>query len=168
MTPCHPPEADENPAGVAVLEAATADLRAAGDSRWIEVSDRVLAKAMTATRRSHPVRAQATSGPVHVSEQVLVTHLRAAVDEQVPGSAPVHIYVHTSGQDRFSGTTVCLVAEYGRPLLPIADRVRDVVHTELSTLLGPVIPKVSEHTMHVHFCGVTEGHPHRLPAEGRW
>ena len=145
--------------GEDVLAAAAADLRDRVDPRWVAISDRVLASALTATRRSRPLRAQAASGPVSVSEQVLIAHVRHALDGRVPGTAVAAIHVNIEGRDSFSGLIIEIVAEYGRPLLPLADRVHALAAAELVSVLGPLDPLVSVRATHVHVNDVTRGDP---------
>lgn len=147
-----------------VLRAAAQRLRRQADARWVEVSDRVVAAAMTATRRSLPLRAMAPGGPVHVSEQVVVAHLRAAIDEAVADAATAAVTLEVRDRDALTGVVIQLVARYGRPLLPIADHVRDVTAARLVDLLGPTATTVTVHEMHVHFSDVTTGDPHTSSA----
>lgn len=58
---------------------AAAAPRIHADERWVEISDRVLAKALTVTRRSRPSRAANSGGRVKVSEQVLVGSIGEAL-----------------------------------------------------------------------------------------
>lgn len=160
MTP-NEPGRHQGPAGTvahATLDAAANQLRDHVDQRWVEISDRVLAHALRATRRSFPVRGRAPGGPVNISEQVLVAHIRAAV-APVAGAAPSAIVVTTDDNDGYTGLTIELTAEYGRALLPIADRVRELCAATLTDLLGPVTPPVTVSAMHVHIGDVTGGAP---------
>ena len=143
----------------ALLAEAAQSLRARVDPRWVEISDRVLAKVLTATRRSHPVRAAARTGPVHVSEQVLIAYLRDAIDGQVPGSALANVHVEIEGRDTFAGVTIQVLVQYGRPILPIADRIHEIVAARLAELLGPLAPPVDVRATHVHVSDVTRGDP---------
>lgn len=61
-----------DPPQASALGLAAAALRRRADERWVEVSDRVVSRAMTVTRRSQPIRAQASTGPIQVSEQVVI------------------------------------------------------------------------------------------------
>lgn len=147
-------------AAFARVDQAARAARARRDPRWVEVSDRVLAKALQATRRSFPVRAMTPSGPVSVSEQVLVTYIRDAVQGQVPDAALLHVRIDLAGRDTLAGVTVSLIGRYGVELLPVADRVRDLTAARLRDLLGPVEVPVRVETMHVHFADVVDGDPH--------
>ncbi len=156
--PEHAPSAGARPDD-ALLRQATSSLRQRTDPRWVEISDRLLTNALTATRRSHPVRAQSRGRPVHVSEQVLITYLRAAIDGAVPGSALARVSIEIDGRDTFAGVTIQLIAQFGVELLPVADRVRELARECLVELLGDVTPAVDVHTMHVHYCDVVPGDP---------
>lgn len=136
-------------------------LRERADRRWVEIADRVLSQALAATRRSFPVRAQAPDGPVHVSEQVLVAYLRAAIDGSVAGAAVAAIVVDVDDAAAYRGVTIELVAQFGVELLPLADGVRDIAAATLAPLLGPVTPVVTVSAMHVHVGDVTASDPHR-------
>jgi len=147
----------------AALKAASAALRAQADQRWVEISDRVLAKAMTATRRSHPIRAQASSGAIQISEQALISYLRAAIEATVPGTTLAHISLQVRGRDELSGVIIQLIAQYGTPLLPIADEVRTRAIQCLHQILGPSATPVTVTHLHIHFCDVSETNPANPP-----
>jgi len=147
----------------AALKAASAALRAQADQRWVEISDRVLAKAMTATRRSHPIRAQASSGAIQISEQALISYLRAAIDATVPGTALAHISLQVRGRDKLSEVIIQLIAQYGTPLLPIADEVRTRAIQCLHQILGPSATPVTVTHLHIHFCDVSQTSPANPP-----
>ena len=127
-------------------------VRAAGDQGWARASQRVLDRVFAATPGSWPVLAAAPGGPVHISERVLVAHLRVVV-RQTPGAQPRRISAHLD-DDRLTGLIVVIAAEFGRPLIPLADGVRDRVAAELKDLLGPVDPPVGPETIHVHVADV--------------
>lgn len=69
-------------------------VREQADERWVEISDRVLEKALSVTRRSMTVGAASASGLVNISEQVLIAGIRQAL-EPVAGAIPTDITVHT-------------------------------------------------------------------------
>jgi len=163
-TPRREPPTGDPPEPTA-LRLAAAALRRHTDERWVEVSDRVVARAMTVTRRSMPIRAQADSGPIQVSEQVLISYLRAAIDGTVPGSAVAHVTLQVRGRDELSGVTVQLIAQYGVPLLPIADEVRLRAIECLEGVLGPTPTPVTVIPLHVHFCDVILGPPGAGPPD---
>ncbi len=145
----------------ALVDRATDSLRSRRDPRWVEISDRVLSRALRATRRSYPVRAMTATGPVHVSEQVLITYLRAAVQDDVPDAALLHIRIDIDGRDTLGGVTLALVARYGVELVTVGDRIRDLTTARLGELLGPVQVPVTVDRLHVHFSDVIDGDPHQ-------
>lgn len=146
--------------GSDLLESAAAGLRDRVDPRWVEISDRVLAKVLTATRRSLPIQAQATSGPVHVSEQVLITHLRDAVQDHVSGTHVRAINVHLRGRDTLESVTIQVAVDYGVVILPLADQVHRLASERLDAVLGPAAPPVQVRVTHVHVSDVV-GDPGR-------
>jgi len=132
-----------------MLEQATQSLRDHVDQRWVQISDRVRSRALGATRTSLPVRAQAATGPVHISEQVLITYLRDAIST-VAHAKIQDIIITTEGVDTYTGVTIIIWARFGAALIPIADAIRDLANQRLTQLLGPIAPPVSVTTMAVH------------------
>ncbi len=143
----------------AAVDAAAAQLAAHVDVRWVEVADLVLNRALLAPRRSLPVQAQGRFGPVKVSEHVLRTYVRAAIAD-VPAASPVTIIATVDKQDHCTGLTIGIIVQYGQPVLPIADEIRDRTERVLREVLGPVIPAVTVRDMHVHVQEVTTSDPH--------
>ena len=132
-----------------MLEQAAQSLRDHVDQRWVKISDRVLTRALRATRTSLPVRAQAASGHVHISEQVLITYLRDAIGS-VPHAKIQDIVITVEGADTYAGVTVVISARFGVPLLPVADTIRNLATDRLVELLGPIAPPVTVTTMDIH------------------
>jgi hypothetical protein len=132
-----------------MLEQAAQSLREHVDQRWVQISDRVLTRALRATRTSLAVQAKAPSGVVHISEQVLITYLRDAIST-VPHVKIQDVVITTEGLDTYAGLTITINARFGLPLLPVADTIRALAQTRLTQLLGPVTPPVTVTTMHVH------------------
>jgi len=170
----HPGRADEPPPGETgdptpapsrALGEAAAAVRRRLDERWVEISDQIVATAMTARRRTRPVRAEGATGPVFVSDQVIVADLRAAIDDAVRGSAVAHVDPEVHQGERLAGVVIQLVAQYGVPLLPMADTVREIAQQRLAALLGPVPTPVTVRTMRVHYRDVTidDPNPARQP-----
>jgi hypothetical protein len=158
----HDPQRPDGNASVqtyALLGEAAGQLRTFTDDRWVEVSSRVLASALSASRRSLPLRATAPGGLVQVSQQVVVAYLRAAIDDAVPGAAVARITVDIADRDRFAGVVIELIPRYGAPILPVADRVRDLAAGVLVDLLGTDAPSVYVRSAHVHVSDVTVGDP---------
>lgn len=144
-------------AGQAALNDAAAALRVHVDPRWLEISDRVLQRALSVTRRSMPVRAAGSGGPVTVSEQVLVAYLRHAV-ASIRHVIPTAIRIQTDERGSYTGVVVQVTAQFGQRLLPLADEVRARATAVLRDILGPVTPPVTVDTMDVHIEDVASEH----------
>lgn len=140
--------------GADVLEVAAAQLRDRVEPRWVEISDRILAKVLTATRRSFPVRAVVATGPTWVSEQVLVSYLRDAIHGHVAGSTLQAIHVHLVGRDTFESVTILIAVDYGEVIVTVADEIHRLVARRLDELLGPAAPEVEVRGTHVHVADV--------------
>lgn len=156
-------EHPESPAPVdavaeAKLRAATAALRDHINTRWVEIADAVVSRALTASRPSWPVRAQASGGPLQIAEQVLVAYLCDSIDP-IADCEVINIQIETDGGDRCTGVVIALATRYGTALIPLADRVRQVAERRLQELLGPVQPPVTVSMMHVHVADVSRGDP---------
>jgi len=143
------------------LDAATESLRAHVDPRWVEVSDRILARVLTTTRRSLPIRTseESSGGALLVSEQVLTTYIRNAV-APVPAAAPTRIHIRSDSDNNYLGVTIEITVQFDEPILPIADQVRARTAHVLRELLGPIHPPVTVSAMHVHVSDVTTDDPH--------
>lgn len=144
------PEDFESP----VLDMAAGHLRERSDDRWVEISNRILTHAMSAVRRSKPVRAQAPGGVVHISEQVLTAHLQTVVDG-IPGIELDRVDFDLDG-DIYRGIELGVTVRYNERIIPLADAVRDAVAIELAVLLGPVTPRVTVTAMVVHVTDVNQ------------
>ncbi len=155
MAMTDPPSTPRGAGDVMLADAGVA-LRDHVDDRWVEIADRVLARALTATRRSLPVRAHSDNGGLHFSEQVLVAMVRDAVSGVVEAAVD-QVQIETNDRDVYTGVTIQVVAEFGAPLLEVADEIRDLAAQRLEELLGPVSPPVTVTTMHVHVDDVTKG-----------
>ena len=144
------PENFESP----LLEAAATALRDRPNDRWVEISTRILSHALTAVRRSKPVRAQASGGVVHISEQVLTAHLQAALDG-ISGIELDRVSFDLDG-DVYRGLELIVTVQYNEPIIPLADAIRNAAAAELTNLLGPVTPAVTVTTMRVHVDDVSQ------------
>lgn len=159
------PQDDGQLVDVDHLVAATRSLREHTDARWVQVADRVMAKALVATRRSLPIRAHPAAadtksvGKVFVSEEVATTHVRSAIAD-VAGSAPNRIRIHSDVDHRCTGVTIEVTIQYPEPIIPIADEIRDRTKQILAELFGPHTPPVAIEAMHVHVSDVTTNDPH--------
>ncbi len=155
---------DAQAGGDARLRAATAELSRHRDDRWVQIADRVMTRALTATRRSQPVRAShpeagaSADGQLFVSEQVLIAHIRQAT-AGIPGAAPNRVSINTDATHRCTGVTIAITVHYPDPIIPIADQMRARVEDALGQILG-TIPTVEISSMHVHVTDVTTSDPH--------
>lgn len=150
----HVPAQDE-----ALLREATTALQAVADDRWVEIAPRILERALMASRRSRPIRATAPSGPIQISEQVIVSYLQDALDGAVAGSAVAGISVQLAGRNSFDGVLIELLVQFGLPILPLADRVRAIAADVLTTL-GVDSAQIFISTAHVHVTDVTTDDPY--------
>lgn len=154
------PVTSHDPAPRTALERASAQLQQRATDRWVEVANDVLENAMRASRGSSPVRAHAPSGPIHLGEQVIVAYLRRALDDALDGGAVGRIYLRVDVDEVLESVTIELFAQFGRPLLPIADRARAISNEVLDEMLGTRPPEITVTTLHVHVADVTRGDPH--------
>lgn len=148
----------------ALIERATAELRAQTADRWVEVQDRILDHVRTVSRGSRPVLAQASSnadattpGNTFVSEQVLGSRLGRSLDA-VP-SVSVHRLRFDLDGDVYTGLTIIVRIQFGVEIILVADALRARAEECLRELLGHVIPEVTVRAMHVHVDDVEPGDP---------
>ena len=138
-------------------------LHASSSSRWVEVAGDVLAQVMSASRRSLPVLVQVLEdgATVCLSEQVVVTRLRAALDASLTEAATARIHLDVAPDQRLRQVTVELLVRYGAELIPLADEARAVVRAQLASwMAGDPLAGVVVHPAHVHVGDVVEGDPH--------
>lgn len=151
-------ETRQEPGGATLADAAHS-LRQHVDQRWVQIADGVLLKALSATRRSLPVRAHSDTGRITVSQQVIIAHVRDAVAD-IPAAAPTRVHVRADEGHHFSGLTVEVTVQYGHMVLDLADEIRARAETALRQLLGPARVPVTVTAMHVHVSDVTTDDPH--------
>lgn len=146
-----------------VLSRAADALRAVDDDRWVEIAPRILQAALGASRRTRPVRATSSSGPLQISDRVIVEYLHEALDGAVPGAAVDRITVRLAGRDTFDGLLIELLVRYGVAVIPVADRVREIAAGVVRGL-GVESVEVSIRTTHVHVTDVTRADPNTYDA----
>ena len=149
---------------------ATGELHARSSERWVEVADDVLSAVLSASRRSMPVLVQVVENgaTVSLSEQVVVTRLRAALDAHLTHAATARIHLEVARDQRLRQVTVELLAQYGAPLVPLADEARGVVKAQLATwMTGEPAGAVVVRPAHVHIGDVVTGNPHLNDPHGR-
>lgn len=132
---------------------------------WVELSDSIMRKVRTVVRPGVPLLVHAPDGGVQqdergsrtfLSARVVLDELRRVLQAE-PTHAPDRIDLDID-DSRLRGVEVDLVATYGVPLLPLADRVRTEVLSVLHELLGPD-PDLGPASVSVEFVDVVPGDP---------
>ena len=139
-----------------LLRSAATALHQHTDQRWVEVSGDILVRILSMSRPSHPLQAMSQDGSYQVSELVLVMSLQRALDV-IPHSEVTHIRIKAE-RDRYQAVAIVITVEYPFPIIPIADRIRDVSVRVLEQILG-ASPEINVSGMHVHVGDVTRGDP---------
>jgi len=152
-----PPDATDGDTGM--VDVALAQLRQHTDQRWVEIESDVLAHLLTVSRPSHPLSALSSAGPYAVSEQVLTSYLRGALD-RAPDCEVSAIRIHAD-DGVCTGVTIVITARYGRSLLDVADTIRIAADGVIAEVLGDARPRVTVTDMHVHVSDITRGDPKR-------
>ncbi|CAN5293566.1 hypothetical protein BH18ACT9_BH18ACT9_00230 [soil metagenome] len=160
----------EMPSGDSTGGAASAGLHARATNRWLEVSGDVLSSLMQVSRRSLPVVISVAEdgATTHLSEQVIVTKLRGALDEAMGDAAAARIHVQADRSNRLQHITVELLAQYGSSLLQIAERAGEIIRQRLNLWAADGRPPTLEVvSAHIHFGDVVVGSPHlHSPGDG--
>lgn len=162
-----PPEsAPLDPSGGShrVMDTAIQQMRDHTDPRWVEIESDLLAHVLATSRPSHPLRARSALGPYAVSEQVLISYLRDALD-RAPHCEVSAIYVHADDAV-CTGITIVTTAQYGHRLVDVADVLRIAADDVISKVLGVVRPRVTVTDMHVHVDDISSGDPKRGDLQG--
>lgn len=154
-----PTPRDASNGDTGTVDAAAAQLRQHTDERWVEVRSGVLAHVLAVSRPSHPLHALSSTGAYAVSEQVLTSYLRTALD-RAPDCEVSAIRVHSDG-DVCTGVTIVITARHDRSLLDLADSIRSAADDVITAVLGDARPRVTVTDMHVHVNDVTRGDPKR-------
>lgn len=129
---------DRHEPGTAVVDRAASALRAYTDHSWTAASRRILQSVLAATQRSRPVRARDDAGVFHVSDQVVTSYLRAAIDG-VDGAQATHIGLHLD-DDILTSLRVTIAVRYPEPVHPLAEVVRRVARDTVRAVLGDPLP----------------------------
>lgn len=133
------------------------------DPRWIDISDSILSKIRTTTRRTWPVEAEyatAATTPeragdtVRVSDHVVRTTLRRAL-AGVHGAEPTAIDLYLDGH-RCTGVHITVVGVYGDDLQAAGDDLAVIALDVLHTVLGPTSPALTRADVDVHVQDVRE------------
>jgi hypothetical protein len=139
---------------------ATAELRERSTRRAVEVADDVLRNALRASRTSLPIRARGDNDFARVSDQVLITLLRAAIDQALERAAVGRIVLLVDHDQILQRVTIELFVQFGEILIEVGDRVHDVAQRLIDEVLGVSEPTIEVAATHVHVSDVTSGDPH--------
>lgn len=133
------------------------------DPRWIDISDSILSKIRTTTRRTWPVEAEfattATASErqddtLRVSDHVVRTTLRRAL-AGVHGAEPTAIDLYLDDH-RCTGVHITVVGVYGDDLQAAGDHLAAIALDVLHSVLGPTTPALSRADVDVHVQDVRE------------
>ena len=115
------------------------------DARWIDISESIISRVRTTTRRTWPVDAEyptAATDPerkadtLRVSDHVIRTAVRRAL-AGVHGAEPTAIDLYVD-EHTCTGAHIDIVGVYGDDLQAVGDELAAIVLTTLTDLLGPV------------------------------
>ncbi|MFH5821105.1 hypothetical protein [Georgenia sp. AZ-5] len=140
--------------GDGILDRAAATLRQHTDGGWIAIRTDVFARALAAFRPSAPVRGHSAAGDFFVAADVVVTHVRDALDALSEAGA-ARVRCTTGATHDLEAVTVDVVALYGAQLVPLAREVRDAVTAALAGLLGLSAERRLGVPVHVRVSDVT-------------
>jgi hypothetical protein len=140
--------------GEQLLERAARTLREHTDAGWVALRDDVVAAAARAFRPSAPIRGRLPDGELWVASAVLVSHVRAALSH-VADAGALRITCATTADGDLDRVMVEIVALYGTPLVPLAERVRTVAAAAVAETLGLTEPPVDRIGVDVSIGDVT-------------
>lgn len=115
------------------------------DARWIDISDSIISRVRTTTRRTWPVSAEfpgtteqseRTADTLRISDHVVRSAVRRAL-AGVHGAEPTAIDLYLD-EHTCTGAYVDIVGVYGDDLQAVGDELAGIVLATLSDLLGPV------------------------------
>lgn len=143
-------------------------LRHAAEPEWFTISDSVIAKLRATARHTTPVAASTSDlipaheprrdgETTHVSDQVIRTHLNAAVTA-AHLCAPADVVLTLAG-DVFVAASVHVVGAYGTDLHGLGEQIRHTAITVLTELLGPQHPPLDIDQVDVRISDITHGDP---------
>jgi hypothetical protein len=143
-----------------VLDRATATLRRHTDRGWVAVRDDLLARALALFRPTAPIRGAQRSGEYFISAGVLTSLLREDVAALSTAGA-THVSCTTDARHALRDVTIELIALYGAPLVPLAEKVRARAATTLAEVLGLTPEQLGDIPVHVGITDITDD-PRRL------
>jgi hypothetical protein len=135
------------------------------DAGWIDISDSIISKVRTTTRRTWPVDAEyvtAATDPerkadtLRVSDHVVRTAVRRAL-AGVHGAEPTAIDLYLD-EHACTGAYVDIVGVYGDDLQAVGDELAIIVVETLTELLGPV-RELTRADIDVHVNDIDDAEP---------
>lgn len=127
--------------------------------RAVEIADEVLLRTLRSSQRSLPIRAQASWSFVHISDRVLITALRAAIDSTLRGVAVGKVHLNVDRDETLTSLTIELFVQFGLVLVDVGDGARRICEQVLHDILAHDRVPVRVTTTHVHISDVTAGDP---------
>ena len=128
------------------------------DTRWIDISDSIISKVRTSTRRTWPIDAEyppaATqlerrADTLRISDHVVRTTVRRAL-AGVHGAEPTAIDLYLD-EHTCTGVRIDIVGAYGEDLHAVGDALAAIALSALTDLLGRVHPLTRDDIdVHVH------------------
>ena len=140
---------NENP-----LDRAASMLRQHTDQGWIAIRGDLFARALAVFRPSAPVRGIHKSGEFFVAGDVLVAHLRDALDA-IPRAGATRISCTTDANYNLEAVTIEITALYRARLVPLAELVRHLAAELLAQVLGLPPERLRDVPIHVGVTDVT-------------
>jgi hypothetical protein len=140
---------NENP-----LDRAASTLRQHTDHGWIAIRGDLFARALAVFRPSAPVRGIHKAGEFFVAGDVLVAHLRDALDA-IPRAGATRITCTTDADHNLEAVTIEIIALYRAQLVPLAETVRHRTAGLMAQALGLPPEHLRDVPIHVGVTDVT-------------
>lgn len=153
------------------LKQAARQLRERANPRAVQVANDVLSRALASARRSMPIAAHPPYDFLHISDQVLISQLRRAIDQTSHAVAVGRIHLRVETDARLAEITIEVFVQYGQVLLEAADQVRSTTRAAITDNLGPPpaatptataasTPAITIAPTQVHVSDITTNSPH--------
>ncbi len=134
------------------LDRAASTLRQHTDEGWIAIRADLFTRALAMFRPSAPVRGIHKAGEFFVAGDVLVAHLREALDA-IPRAGATRITCTTDANHNLEAVTIEIVALYRAQLVPLAEAIRNRAAELFAQALG--LPPEELQNVPIHI-GVTD------------
>ncbi|TRW44110.1 hypothetical protein [Georgenia yuyongxinii] len=136
------------------LERAASTLRQHTDRGWMAIRADVFSHALAMFRPSAPVRGVHGAGEFFLAADVLVAHLRDALDA-IPRAGVSRITCTTDADHNIEAVTVEIIALYRAQLVPLAETIRHRAAELLVQVLGLPPEQLRDVPVHVGVTDVT-------------